>query len=275
MEQHSSALTFWRWLTPSNLGFAFLLFWLPWVEVKCQSPPARDPMGFRGQMTVVTQSGLQAVYGGFSRSRLFTVEEQQARLNQQKMGAAANRERVGAAPLLGVYIVLVVLAAVVGFALPCGVLRLVMVGVCSFAAAGLFLAQTIVGLPLVNEIRQQTDVQQVQQKAPGERINPGFKGGQDDNVRIVADYTPVFFVALVSTFGSLVLVGVEGLLLLLNRRQGPVLAKLVVVEPGGSGGYAQQRDILPPLPTIGDAPWGKQPTTEAQDIINKRLRKPS
>src|SRR5262245_28269733 len=55
------ALPVWRFGSPAALLLALLLFFLPWVEVRCDRP-----FGDRGARTVAEQSGLQAAYGGYT-----------------------------------------------------------------------------------------------------------------------------------------------------------------------------------------------------------------
>src|SRR5436190_10915453 len=52
-----------RFASPAMLLLAICLFPLPWVQVRCDRP-----IDDRGTRTLAEQSGLQAVYGGYSEN---------------------------------------------------------------------------------------------------------------------------------------------------------------------------------------------------------------
>jgi hypothetical protein len=94
----------WRWwLVPGNFLAALVLFCLPWVEIRCdknaQSRPPRPPE-FE---TVWTQSGLQAVWGGYT----------DLRPKSERPTNSDGDDDISPAPLVAVYGVLLVLAFLV------------------------------------------------------------------------------------------------------------------------------------------------------------------
>jgi hypothetical protein len=62
VNNRNGAGRWWRWFSPANLAAAAVVFCLPWIDVRCEATPRNQ--GFNSN-TVVTQSGLQAAFGGW------------------------------------------------------------------------------------------------------------------------------------------------------------------------------------------------------------------
>ncbi len=172
----------WRFPAPSVLLFTLIIGALPWVEVGCEGKPKdfeglqQNPLGGKkptrtigasGKVVLITQNGYQAVWGGSSPGpelrEIQSEMEDQAKEMAKQMGggqvpANAPKAKVStkrenepdAAPLLGVYFVLVLAAAVVGFAMPPGRWRTIAFGGAAALAVAVFGVQVLLGLPVKN-----------------------------------------------------------------------------------------------------------------------------
>lgn len=81
-----------------NLGAtlaALFLFLLPWIDIQCSNK------------SMVTQSGIQAIYGGGSVS-----EEIEALGGKDGPSSSGDKDSLGYAPLIGIALLLVVLAVI-------------------------------------------------------------------------------------------------------------------------------------------------------------------
>jgi hypothetical protein len=145
----------WRWLAPVNFLTALAVFLLPWVEVRCDKAAvqprvqAPDASGVRiwaagtSQQseweTVVTQSGLQAVYGGYSEAA-----------GASYRSGSQDREAfdIPVAPWIGVYAGLLILAAAAGLLLRTFRRRCIAGLAFGGAAVVVLLVQGLVGFPI-------------------------------------------------------------------------------------------------------------------------------
>jgi hypothetical protein len=124
-----------RLISPGFFLLLVITFLLPWVDVRCN--------GF----TIVSQSGLQACFGGYSEG---------AMLNDPGMrnGPRVQRDRsqIKAAPLMIVYGVAILAGLIAALALPVGLVRMGIVGTCAVAGFLLAIGQLIVGFPIAAEV---------------------------------------------------------------------------------------------------------------------------
>src|SRR5438477_7897200 len=92
------ALPVWRFGSPAGLLLALALFFLPWVEVRCDRP-----FGDRGTKTLADQSGLQAAYGGYTEAPLApTARSERDRIEEQAR-ALRGEVALSGSPLMTVY----------------------------------------------------------------------------------------------------------------------------------------------------------------------------
>jgi hypothetical protein len=131
--------SWWKPVSPSFLAAAVLLFFLPWVNIRCSGG---GPMG--GTM-LASQSGFQAVYGGYTLStEMDNTEVKHAR--QRAEGPQRS------APLLALYPLLLIGGIVCGLAIRPDGRRRWLVGGLAGAALVVLLIQVAVGLPLAQEL---------------------------------------------------------------------------------------------------------------------------
>ncbi len=144
----------WRISSPSTLALVLLLLFLPFVEVQCTAPG-----GTYGGRTLITQSGYQAAYGGYSVDPLIESAGRQAQHQMEwqihpddiprlRAQQEQNKMQVSPAPLMILFPLLVGSAIVAGFCLPLGNARLTIMGSCVIAALMAFVAQVATGFPL-------------------------------------------------------------------------------------------------------------------------------
>ncbi len=207
----------WRFASPSASLLALLLFCLPWVEVRCNSPRQEFSESI-GSKPLVTQSGLQAIYGGGSLHPVLEAEKKKeereaARLGRKdaKMAKDARsgdeNEPMSWAPLFLPYPVLLLAVVIAGLTLKAPKLRLGLVGLLGAAALALLLLQTALGFPLENKVNY--------------AITKGLvesTGRRDSGEALIASmilqvrYTGWYWMALLLTLAGPVLVGLEWLM---------------------------------------------------------------
>ena len=124
-----------RLVSPAFLFFATFMFFLPWVDVRCN--------GF----TAASQSGLQICLGTFSES--FVMAERRARNDP---GFRMKEDKVEQAPLLWFYGPLLLIGLFCGLALRVGAFRLVILLGCSLIGFGLMMVQYSVGFPIATQV---------------------------------------------------------------------------------------------------------------------------
>ncbi|MGH7169139.1 MAG: hypothetical protein ACRELG_02535 [Gemmataceae bacterium] len=196
----------WRLCTPSMLLFSMFLLPLPFLEVSCTT---------NGQ-TLMTQSGLQAVYGGYSLSPLAD------RMPPRDLAGASRSEdkRLEIWPSLVMFLVPlgVLIAAVLCLVLPLGWLRSALAAAVVGAALVLLLGQVVSGFPLENAMIASLAKSDTQRR--DDFRNPGFPPRQDEArhagallaaAAIQVRLTPWFYLWVLLIAGSLVPLTVERL----------------------------------------------------------------
>jgi hypothetical protein len=173
----------WRFVSPSTLLFALILFPLPWIEIQCpgfldtdkttivkkrivdeiervpknksSSPQLRDWLGkfLPGsepqKAVLIRQSGLQAACGGWSFGSEVNTESSQTAKLSAEIGA-------GMAPswrMIGYGLVLSAGVAV-GYWLRRSKRRCAVIGLCAVTALTLAVAERVAGFPLEDAFRQ-------------------------------------------------------------------------------------------------------------------------
>lgn len=154
------------------LLLALLAFPLPWINLGCgEQPPGRP----RKEYFSVTQSGLQASYGG-------TTLHAGSMSEAEALSLGLSKRPLDGAPLLFVYAAVTALGLVAGLFMRRRRGRARVMGACSVAALVILLIQLRVGLPLAREFR-------VRSGAP----EPLY------HLYMELHYTPWFWLAIVAT----------------------------------------------------------------------------
>jgi hypothetical protein len=197
------AAIFGRLASPSMLAFSMCLLLFPFLEIQCASPS--------GQVTVVSQSGVQTLYGGYSIApelekdmRMGSNQRGNQGGNQQSPAATPQRESVGAAPLMVVILLILGVAIVAGLALPWSIVRLPVVAACIALALLTLAVQMLIGFPLEKSIQDSV----ARSSAPAQPNNQPVLARQDEMARMTASmfrcrYTPWFWIWAVIIGGAL------------------------------------------------------------------------
>ena len=146
-----------RWISPGTFGAAAILFFLPWTDLSCNGPT--------GKMQLVTQSGYESAVGegsegeGFSKLREMgpmgggnkaDVKFDFKEIRNKGPAGKANTDKEEKAPLLWVYLVLLVAGAIVPVLVAQNQVRgAIILGLVGFAIL-LLVLQMILGFPLAN-----------------------------------------------------------------------------------------------------------------------------
>jgi len=221
-----------RYATPGQMIFCVILFFLPWVELQCNTQKEKGGFGPQpGQkgtikidppktaptwMTIVTQSGMQVASGDA------TVLGNQPMGDKGVGGPGPGPEKEsGSAPLLWLYPLAAIGAIAVGFAMPSTKVRkLALAGCCGLAflvAAG----QAAMGFPIENSIdKSMKEMAGIGGGMPDPITNPGGKKGEvkvdikkqmdealKDAFRV--NYKFWFYLALLVPIGGLVTALIE------------------------------------------------------------------
>jgi hypothetical protein len=153
-----------RWVSPGSLIFALLLSCLPWVDVKCQN------------QTMLTQSGIQAAFGGYSEGEMIREMEEMG----QQMGGQQSKEEedVSAAPLMILWLLVVLAGIGLGVATATKGFPLGIPGAaaCGGAAALLLLIQVIAGFPVESDVKASME-EGPSMGGPEAPVMPGFGAG--------------------------------------------------------------------------------------------------
>lgn len=173
-----------RTVTPAQLLFCFVLFFLPWVELQCVPPPDNKAMskdeaesmkkeiGFDTSkpFSIYSQSGLQIATGNVSLTsdgkKLSDAMKkgvgEGADLDPNSPTAKKNREKNkdkgdGTAPLLFLYPV-ALWVGIIAAAIPIpGMIRRILEAVCCLGAFSILGLQVAVGFPLENDAKRSAD----------------------------------------------------------------------------------------------------------------------
>jgi formylglycine-generating enzyme required for sulfatase activity len=139
---------------PTKLAGAAILFCLPWTAIQCHYTLDN---GTKHRDVVITQSGLQAAYGGWTAS---TPLEGYRHLRPPDPNQANQNEP--RAPLMIVYGAAIVLGIVAGLLLRLGRFRRVVVGAAAMAAVGVLFLQARAGFPIADSIVAKANAAEVQ-----------------------------------------------------------------------------------------------------------------
>lgn len=149
-----------QFLSPIQLVFCLILFFLPWIEVQCVPSPAAlgpapgmkaDPnmnmkldMPPMGPQSLLTQSGLQIATGGYSISNPLLEGE----MKGKPKAGGKDDDGPPAAPLLFLFPLAALAGVVVGFLPLGGPVRAVVIVLCCLVAGGTIGAQAAIGFPV-------------------------------------------------------------------------------------------------------------------------------
>lgn len=184
-------------LSPIQLCFCLLLFFLPWIEIQCTPKPGAKPDPMTGGMPtgpqpLVAQSGLQIATGGYTFSNPMLADRGKGRPTAD---GKADEGGPGAAPLLLLFPVAVLLGIVFGFLPMGGVSRKLAVFSCCAVAFGSIGVQAAIGFPLKKSFDED------QAKAP-----QGGGGGEmmmaDDSMTIELVWKIPLYATLVFLIGA-------------------------------------------------------------------------
>ncbi len=159
-----------RFLSPSMLLTAVVLFPLPWIEIRCERsratpapaaaglPPLHQRISdwFRSLFTptdsvvLITQTGLQAISGEYSLAPSVLADAEWT-------SKIRNQLRPDPSPLLGCCLALLCLGVAAGFVLPLGRGRTTLLVLISLSAFTILLWQTCVGFPFEQEMKSPND----------------------------------------------------------------------------------------------------------------------
>lgn len=143
LQQEERSFSAWRRYLPSApLGLAFLFFFLPWINVSCNTSQGPHLMGH--------QSGFQAMCGNYSSSGLSNEVATKIQQQRKEVYKKAIREtEIDPAPLVAIYFLFVITGAIIGlFPKPA---RSLMVAILS-AALVFLVIQMIAGFPVEQSI---------------------------------------------------------------------------------------------------------------------------
>ena len=194
---------FWRFLSPSFLVFAMILFPLPWVDIRC-SPNG----GLAGGKSIVTQSGLEAAYGGYTQNPEMAAAAASEPANDSNLSGTIYGATIYPSPLMCLYPVAALLGIGFALAVRAPAARRVLVGLCALGAFGLLAAQSVGGFPIVGSLLR--GIKQVADKeaASGNgkdaiRVAPLIAAGFD------IAYTPWLWLSFVADLAAVAAVGAE------------------------------------------------------------------
>jgi hypothetical protein len=217
MPSSSPRPAWWRLPTPSCLVLVFILCFLPWIEVGCESKIDMSkqfggqgganvsfPGVQGGKQVIMTQTGVQIAYGGHTNASILSdLPEGGAGAGGGISISGQAKKDIAAAPLMFVFFLAVVVAIATGFALAPGRLRLAVVGLFTGAAIVVLLLQALVlGFPLANEVAKEI-------KNPATN-QAGMLG--DNAVTLFVRYTPSYWISWVVLVGALIPLVLEELL---------------------------------------------------------------
>lgn len=152
----------WRYASPSCLCLALVMFFLPWVDVRC-NPSALNQGASRlypsESRVVFSQSGLQAAIGTGSRGAFIDAaltewEKKEGTKLPTKTAREVSEPGVHWAPLLLLHVLLVIAGLVCAFIVRPRYSRLAGVGALGAAAALVLLVQFALGFPVERQIAE-------------------------------------------------------------------------------------------------------------------------
>jgi hypothetical protein len=148
---------FWFLASPAHFAFGFVLFLLPWVEVKCNESPS--PIGKAGQV-MVHQSGFEAVYGGSrypADIKPAEIIKDLSNLRFPNLPKNSNAPEFNKPPegasLMAAYAGVLALGILAGILLRRSRLRAWVLGICWLTAFSLLLVQILRGFPITESVQ--------------------------------------------------------------------------------------------------------------------------
>ncbi len=203
----------WRFLSPGTFGVAVILFFLPWTDLSCNGPT--------GKMQMITQSGYQSAVGEASEGEGFAKLREEmgpqpgmpgmkaeVKLDandflkkiHQKGAEKETADTTEKAPLLWLYLVLLVAGAVVPVVLPTAQIRgAIILGFVGFAVL-LLVLQMVLGFPLANDAAKANSEMKQAGDMGRNGFGPGLKLG--GKVEIKSSYLPSFWGTLLCLVAS-------------------------------------------------------------------------
>jgi hypothetical protein len=142
------ALSLWRFGSPASLLLALVIFFLPWVEVRCDRP-----FGERGSKTLAVQSGLQAAYGGYTEAPLTNTDRSERDRLEAEVRTLRGEPAVSWSPLMAVYPLVLLGGCLIGVRVRRDWARRTALVGCSLAAGLLLLLQASRGFSLERAVR--------------------------------------------------------------------------------------------------------------------------
>jgi len=187
-----------RFISPSALLCALVMALLPWMEVRCE---ARGGPGGTMSITLYEQSGLQSTWGGRSAGSQLREAERDFKRAAKDQAEVKGLDGItppttSPAPLMIAYLLCLGIGALLGFAMPSGTGKALLLGGICVAASALMVTQIAVGFPFVKDFEQEEATRAADLKNRGE-------------TKLVLRYTPPFYLAVAAKFGSLVGVVLE------------------------------------------------------------------
>jgi formylglycine-generating enzyme required for sulfatase activity len=183
--------------TPTKLAGAAILFCLPWTAIQCNYTLDN---GTKHRDVVITQSGLQAAYGGWTASMPLDVYSHLAPPDPKR--PSQNEPR---APLMIVYGAAIALGIAAGLLLRLGRLRRVAVGAAAIAAVAVLFLQARAGFPIADSIVAKANAAEVQRYDDQE--NGSLTRGPSV---FVLQYTVWFYWSFAPPLAALAVVVAEG-----------------------------------------------------------------
>ncbi|MBN9122708.1 MAG: hypothetical protein J0I06_26780 [Planctomycetes bacterium] len=166
-----------RLVSPAQLVFCFVLFFLPWIEMTCTMPPSavktvpkeeidkvKKELGFdpTKPVSMISQSGLQIATGGSSLGS--DMKKIESKMKESGLGDPdKSKEKpkkdddIKGAPLLFVYPLALLAGTVAAFLPVPGMIRRIVVAACCAAALGVVGLQALIGFPMENEIKKKSE----------------------------------------------------------------------------------------------------------------------
>ena len=182
--------------SPATLFLALLLFPLPWVQVQCDRP-----IGNSGTRTLVEQSGLQAIYGGYSENPVLQTAPFEPQRKAAQEGRLPKDGAVARSMWMSWYALLLVSGILAGLLVWNNPLRSALLIGCSALAALVLFIQARIGFPL----------EQALPKTVATQVSLGQQVGMEISAPTLLDtrYTGWFWLSVVAVLGSLVAAGTE------------------------------------------------------------------
>lgn len=121
---------------------ALLLFFLPWIDIQCS------------EKSMVTQSGLQVIYGGGSPSEEMMASLGVPNSNTKSISKNESQDSMGFAPLIGLALVDIIAASVFGFIALTGENKRAnsVASILPVVALGAILLQLMIGFPAKKKV---------------------------------------------------------------------------------------------------------------------------